>query len=149
MKKLTLLAVPVSLLIGAAAFAVPAETVEARKAYFKSIGGVMKPMSGLAKSFDAEAAKAEADKLRAVLATDIATLFVPGTSDADLPGQTRAMAVIWEKPEDFAAKSTAMTTAGASLIAAADAGDAAAFATAFGQMGGTCKACHDSYRLPE
>ena len=42
-----------------------------------------------------------------------------------------------------------MREAAAELIAVANAGDEAAFGPAFGKLGGTCKACHDSYRIPE
>ncbi|PTE15889.1 c-type cytochrome [Pseudogemmobacter blasticus] len=137
------------LLAGIAYAADPMATITARQDYYKSLGGVMKPMAGLAKSFDAEAAKAEAAKLEAILATDVAPLFAPGTSDAEFPGKTRAMAKIWENGEDVGAKGKAMHEAGAEVIAAANAGDAAAFGAAFGKLGGTCKSCHDAYRVPE
>lgn len=149
MKRFLFAAVPVICAVGlAAAAASPAETVKARQAYFQSLSDAMKGVAPLAKSFDAEAAKAETAKLAAVLATDTAPLFAAGTSDADLPGETRAKAAIWQSMDDFAAKAQVMHTAGEALVAAADAGDASAFAAAFGQMGGSCKACHDSYRLP-
>ncbi len=137
------------LLAGIAYAADPMATITARQDYYKSLGGVMKPMAGLAKSFDAEAAKAEAAKLEAILATDVAPLYAPGTSDAEFPGKTRAMAKIWENGEDVDAKGKAMHEAGAEVIAAANAGDAAAFGAAFGKLGGTCKSCHDAYRVPE
>lgn len=150
MKKLILAAaLPAVLIAGIAAAADPMATVEARQAYFKSLGGAMKAMGPLTKSFDAEAATAEATKLKAILATDSAPLFAPGSSDADLPGKTRAMAKIWDNMDDFGAKGKAMHDAGAALIAAAEAGDGKAFAAAYGQLGGTCKACHDAYRVPE
>ena len=148
MRKVLLAALPAALIAGAA-FADPMATIEARQAYFKSLGGVTKAMGGIAKSFDAEAAKAETAKLEAILATDTAPLFAEGTSDAEFPGKTRAMAKIWTNMEDFGAKGKAMHEAGAELIAASATGDAAAFGAAFGKFGGTCKTCHDDYRVPE
>lgn len=139
----------VALTFGSAALADGMETVKERQAYFKSLGGSMKVMAGLAKAFDAEAAKAEAPKLEAILATDVAPLFAPGTSDEDFPGESRALAKIWSNMDDFGAKGKAMHEAGAVLVAAASAGDAAAFGKAVGAFGGTCKSCHDDYRLPE
>lgn len=139
----------VALTCGSAAFAEGMDTVKERQAYFKSLGGSMKVMAELAKGFDAEAAKAEAVKLEAILATDTAPLFAPGTSDEDFPGDTRALAKIWSNMDDFGAKGKAMHEAGAALVAAANGGDAGAFGKAVGQFGGTCKSCHDDYRLPE
>lgn len=146
--------IPVVAILAAGGIAVaaspdPVRTVEARQGYFKSLGGVMRPMGQLAASFDAEAAKAEASKLEALLATDRRPFFASGTSDADLPGKTRARAAIWENLTDVSDKLRAFETAGNDVVAAANRGDAAAFGAAFGKFGGTCKACHDAYRLPD
>lgn len=149
MRKVIIAATAASLLAGVALAADPLATVEARQEYYKAIGKVMKPMKALAGSFDAEAAKAEAAKLEAALAVDVAPLYTPGTSDADLPGKSRAMAKIWDNMEDVGTKGKAMHEAAAEVIAAANAGDAAAFGAAFGKLGGTCKSCHDAYRVPE
>ena len=146
-----LLALPVAALaLGTAAYASDAkEVIEAREAYFKSLGGSMKAMMGVAKAFDAEAAKAEAAKLEKILATDVAPLFPAGTSSTDFPGETAAKAAIWENMADFGAKGKAMHEAGAAVIVAANAGDGAAFGAALQKLGGTCKACHDDYREEE
>ena len=149
MRRILLATIPAALVFASSAFADPMATVEARQAYFKSLGASMKAMGPLTQSFDAEAAKAETAKLEAILATDTAPLFAPGSSDADLPGKTRAKAKIWEDMENFGAKGKALHEAGAELIAVAQSGDGAAFAAAYGKLGGTCKACHDDYRLPE
>lgn len=143
-----LLALPVAALaLGTVAYASDAKDVlEAREAYFKSLGKSMKAMMGVAKSFDAEAAKAEAANLEKILATDAGPLFAPGTSSTDFPGETEAKASIWANMDDFGAKGKAMHEAGAEVITAANAGDAAAFGAALQKMGGTCKACHDDYR---
>jgi cytochrome c556 len=145
-----LFATAAAALVGSVALAAdPMETVTARQDYYKSLGAVMKPMAALAKDFDAEAAKAEAAKLETALAVDVRPLFAPGTSDAEFPGKSRAMAKLWDNMEDVGTKGKAMHEAAAEVIAAANAGDAAAFGAAFGKLGGACKACHDSYRVPE
>lgn len=145
-----LFAIPLAALaLAGAVHAEGMDTVKARQAYFKSLGGSMKAMAGLAKDFNADAAKAEAAKLEPILATDVAPLFAPGTSDEDFPGDTRALAKIWSNMDDFGAKGKAMHEAGAELVAAANSGDGAAFGAAVGKFGGTCKSCHDDYRLPE
>ena len=145
-----LLALPLTaLVLGTAAYADGMETIEARQAYFKSLGGSMKAMVGVAKAYDATAAKAEAAKLETILAIDVAPFFAPGTSDAEFPGKTEAKASIWSNMDDFGAKGKAMHVAGAEVIVAANSGDAAAFGAALQKLGGTCKACHDDYRAED
>ena len=61
-------------------------------------------------------------------------------------GKTEAKAEIWAKPEDFAAKSRDFTQAARAFQAAANGNDLAAIRTAQGNLGKSCKACHDLYR---
>lgn len=75
------------------------------------------------------------------------TWFPPGTGP-DV-GKTRAKAEIWQKPEDFAAKDAAFVKAAQAFKAAADSGDVAAIKAQAGELGKSCKACHDPYRAPE
>ena len=80
-------------------------------------------------------------------APQIPSLFPPGTGP-DV-GKTMAKAEIWQKPEDFLAKSTAFTAAARAFNTAAQGSDVAAIRAAQGALGKTCKACHDPYRTPE
>ena len=100
--------------------------------------------------------KADAPNLEAVrtsaatiarLAPEVSRWFPAGTGP-DV-GKTRAKAEIWQKPEDFAAKTRAFQSAAQAFDATAKAGDAAAIKASFGELGKTCKACHDPYRAPE
>jgi cytochrome c556 len=61
-------------------------------------------------------------------------------------GKTGAKPEIWQKPQDFAAKLHAFQAAARAFNAAARSGDMAAIKARYGDLGGTCKACHDSYR---
>ncbi len=100
--------------------------------------------------------KADAPNLEAVrtqaatvarLAPQVSRWFPAGTGP-DV-GKTRAKPEIWQKPEDFAAKTRAFQAAARSFDATAKAGDVAAIKASFGEFGKTCKACHDLYRAPE
>ena len=100
--------------------------------------------------------KADAPDLEAVrthsatvarLAPEVSRWFPPGTGP-DV-GKTRAKAEIWQKPEDFAAKTRAFQAATRKFDATAKSGDVAAIKAGFGEVGKTCKACHDPYRSPE
>lgn len=123
----------------------PAAQVAARHDYFDGLNAEMKRLGGVTKAFDATTAKAEAANLSKILSTDFRTLFPAGTSSAEVAG-SRAKPAIWARFDDFQAHEKALKDAGGAVIAAADAGDGAAFAAAFGKMGGACKACHDTYR---
>src|SRR5689334_22383060 len=61
-------------------------------------------------------------------------------------GKTGAKPEIWQKPRDFAAKLHNFQSAARAFNAAAKSGDMAAIKARYGDLGGTCKACHDPYR---
>lgn len=149
MRRFALFSLPAALVLGALSIA-QADTAGAvadRQAYFKSLGQQAKKMGELAKSFDPAAAKAQAAQLAPLLAKDFKTIFPAGTSAREIPGDNEARPEIWANFDDFLKKEAAFKAAGEALVAAAQGTDAKAFAAAMGQMGGTCKACHDAYRL--
>ena len=80
----------------------------------------------------------------AELAPKVSAWFPKGTGP-DI-GKTHAKPAIWEKPEDFAAKTRDFQAAAKKFNATATAGDVAAIKAGFGELGKTCKGCHDSYR---
>lgn len=80
----------------------------------------------------------------ATFAPQIPSWFPPGTGP-DV-GETEAKAEIWQKPEDFAVKAAAFNKAASEFYGAAQGTDIAAIRTAHGNLGKSCKACHDLYR---
>jgi cytochrome c556 len=80
----------------------------------------------------------------ATLAPQVKTWFPQGTGP-DV-GKTDAKAEIWQKPEDFAAKARDLEAAAATFQTAAQGTDVAAIRAAHGNLGKSCKACHDLYR---
>ena len=78
------------------------------------------------------------------LAPQVSGWFPPGTGP-DV-GKTEAKAEIWQKPEDFVAKTRAFQQAAQRFSAAAQGSDLAAIRAAHGDLGKSCKACHDLYR---
>ena len=108
-----------------------------------------------------KAARGELDKdapdfaLIAASATDINARamkieahFPAGTSTAD-GFKTEALPAIWEKPEEFKAAAQKLVDESAKLAAIAGEGDKAATAAQAMAMGGTCKGCHDKFRLDD
>ena len=70
--------------------------------------------------------------------------FPKGTGPAT--GKTGAKPQIWQKPRDFAAKLRGFQAAARAFNAAARSGDMVAIKARYADLGGSCKACHDSYR---
>jgi cytochrome c556 len=64
-------------------------------------------------------------------------------------GKTAALPVIWSKPDEFKAAMKLFSDAAPKLNAAANSGDVGAIKTAFGDVGKTCKNCHDNFRAKE
>jgi cytochrome c556 len=83
----------------------------------------------------------------AELAPKVSAWFPKGTGP-DV-GKTHAKPAIWEKPEDFAAKVRDFQAAAKTFNATSSAGDLTEIKAGFGDLGKTCKACHDSYRAED
>ncbi len=112
---------------------------------YHKIGDAMKIVSRELKGGSPDlAAVRQNAAIIAGLAPQIPGWFPTGTGPE--AGKTEAKAAIWQKPEDFIAKSTAFTAAARAFNTAAQATDLAAIQAAHGTMGKTCKACHDLYR---
>ncbi|MFT0547814.1 c-type cytochrome [Allopusillimonas ginsengisoli] len=101
--------------------------------------GRMAPVAKKEAPFDAEAIRANV----AIFSTIAALPWVaygPGTEGGE------AKSNIWSDAEGFKQKQDDFKQAVTKLDAAAEAGDFDAFRVAFGAVGKSCKACHDSYR---
>lgn len=115
---------------------------------YEAMGDAMKAVSRELKGANPDLAVVRKNAgIIAAFAPQIPSLFPPGTGpDA---GKTDAKAEIWQKPDDFLAKSRDFTAAARAFNAAAQGSDLAAIRAAHGTMGKTCKACHDIYRAED
>ncbi|WP_424938901.1 c-type cytochrome [Aliiroseovarius sp. S253] len=107
----------------------------------KAIGGSMKTLSGMAKgemAFDAAKANA-AVAIIAEKGLPVPALFEANETDP----ATEALPAIWENWDDFVKKSEDMVMAAKGVAEITEQG---ALGAVLGQIGGTCKACHDDYR---
>jgi cytochrome c556 len=128
----------------AAQFAKPEDAIKYRKgaftvmaAHFGRIGAMVNDKA----PWDAKAA-AENAEIVAYMSHLPYAGFIPGTDT----GETKAKPEIWKETDKFKAAATKMQDAVAKLNTVAKGGDKAAIKVAFGDAGGTCKACHDDYR---
>jgi cytochrome c556 len=78
-------------------------------------------------------------------ASELATLFPAGSNVED----SDALPVIWEKPGEFNAAIEKLIAATQKFTTAAESGDKEAIATAFRDVGGSCRGCHDTFRVPQ
>ncbi|MBW6418166.1 cytochrome c [Celeribacter sp. PS-C1] len=129
----------------------PSDVAKARRAFFTLVGFEMSTLGGIAQGkidYDAELASQSAGDLLSLASLHTADYFAPGTSNEDLPGETRAKADIWDDMEGVQEKSMAFYQAVVELNDVAGTG-LDALRPAVGKVGGTCKACHDDYRAAD
>ncbi|MFT4046819.1 MAG: cytochrome c [Solimonas sp.] len=122
------------------------QAMEARHEGFEAIGDAMKKIGDTLKGggqLNPELAAA-AKKINE-LAPQTKTWF-PAGSGPETGRRTGAKAEIWAQPELFAEKRDAFIAAAGKLAALADANDAAGFAAQVGELGQTCKGCHETFR---
>ncbi|REC58638.1 cytochrome c [Rhodosalinus sediminis] len=127
------------------------DIAEARRGYYKLLGSDMAALAAMAKGeveYDAAVAETRARNMQILTTYDRAGLYVPGTSTADLPGETRALPAIWEDMAGVQEDGKAFVAAVEELQAAAGEGRAA-LGAAVQKVGGTCKSCHDDYRAKD
>ncbi|MAP94832.1 MAG: hypothetical protein CMK07_07775 [Ponticaulis sp.] len=125
------------------------EAIEYRQDRFKRVGANFKAVSDEIRSGSPDPAVVAdaATKLRA-LSNQSADWFAEGTGP-EAGFETEALPAIWENPEEFEAARERFQTAALTLSEAADAGDMEAAGAAFAGLGGSCKGCHDNFRLDD
>ncbi|WP_417621097.1 c-type cytochrome [Parasphingorhabdus sp.] len=125
------------------------EQIETREAQLKKMGKAFKTISDQLKSGNPDLAQIRSAAAAVPKeAAGMVDWFPDGTGPAS-GVETEALAIIWEDKTDFNQKIADMQDAAAKLDSAAQGGDTAAIAAAFQTTGGTCKACHDKYRLDD
>lgn len=148
MKKLIAAFIAGSMLAGGFAYAAShADPIMARKEAMKSVGGAMGALGKMAKgemAFDGAAVLAALQQM--TTATDgFADLFPAGSETG---GETTASPKIWEDNAGFTAKLAKFREDVAAATASPPA-DQAALGAALGGLGGNCKGCHETYRIPK
>ncbi|HQS68670.1 MAG: cytochrome C [Novosphingobium sp. 28-62-57] len=126
----------------------PADTIAARQANFKKMGGAMKVIKDeLAGSAD-KAKMAGAAKTIAAMARAQVPLFPKGTG----PGagvKTDALPAIWTDRATFDGHAKKLIAEADKLVMVSGTGNAAAIGAQFKAVGGTCGACHKQFRADD
>ena len=121
------------------------KAIEARHEAMESIGDAMKALGAIARgktAFDADVVREQATTIAEEL-KKASTLFPPGSDKGD--AETFAKPEVWTDAEGFAEAMKSGETAAAALRAVTKETD---FRPALGELGGTCKSCHQRFRLP-
>ena len=123
--------------------------VETRQSVLHLMGWNMAPLGAMARGridFDAARVKTNAARLQALteMMTDAFTADTRGNEVS-----TEALDLIWEQPDEFAAKIDAVIEASNRLVDAAATGDQGAMSKAIGNLGSSCGSCHDDFRVDD
>lgn len=65
----------------------------------------------------------------------------------DSQANTKALPAVWENMDDFMAKMESANMAAATVLLAAQSGDADAYGASLKAMGATCGTCHQTYQM--
>jgi cytochrome c556 len=134
--------------VNAAVPATPAEMLKVRHEHYEELGKNFKKirdeMTAASPNFTALQAAAEVVHKATV---DQPQWFPKGTGPE--AGKTRALPAIWSKPDEFLAAQKKFVDRAPKLLAAAKAKDVEAVKSAFKELGGACKNCHDTFRSPD
>lgn len=128
----------------AAQFQKPEDAIKYRKAAFTVMANHFGRVAAMANGrapFDAAAAQANAD-----LVVTLSKLPYAGFIDGTSSGDTKAKPEVWSERDKFNAAAGKMQEEVVKLSAAAKTGNLDQIKAAVGEVGKSCKACHDNYR---
>ncbi len=124
------------------------KAVAARQGLMKLIVWEAGPLFGMAKGdvpYDAATAETNAKDLDTLTQYGADSLFLPGTSNAEMGDKTAALPSIWEKQTDFVHNFDALREQTANVAAEAGKGQEQ-LAAAVGELGKACGNCHENFR---
>lgn len=125
------------------------KAIKARQAMYQIYGfsiGILGAMAKEKMPYDAAIASEAANNLSVAANLGQSQFWPPGSDNAtEGNARTRALPAIWETYPAITEKADALKTAVAALVPVAGNG-LEALQGAMGDVGGSCKGCHDDYR---
>lgn len=118
-----------------------------RQANFESIGDEFKAIRGQLEGGSPDMAAIEKNAQTISANAALITDHFPAGTGMDSGADTEALESIWEKPAEFETAALDLVKASGGLATITSTGDAAAVGEQVKVMGGTCKSCHDKFRL--
>ena len=126
----------------------PKELQHARHEHYEELGDAFKVVRDQTRGSNPDLAAIKAAAKKVNDASVNQEKWFPAGSGPEA-GKTQALPAIWSKPAEFKAAIKMFSDAAPKLHAAANTGDVAAIKTAFGDVGKSCKNCHDQFRAKE
>jgi len=133
--------------IAVAADLKPEEQIETRQAGYTFMSWNMgKIKANLDGDFSQTQVSAAANAIAGIANSGMGALYGPGT-DKDIGDvKTRVEPALFTEPEEVGRVATAFVEAANNMAEVAAMGDPAEVKEAFGQLGKSCKGCHDKFR---
>lgn len=129
----------------------PEDQIELRQAGFSymswNMGKIKAQVIDGSVEYNQAQVSAAANTIAAIANSGMGALFGPGTEKDIGDLHTRADPALFDNMQDMAQLAGNLGTAATNLAEQAETGDQDAIKVAFGEVGKTCKGCHDKYRL--
>ncbi|MCQ4347980.1 cytochrome c [Pseudomonas stutzeri] len=143
------------LMAGAASLAVaqvsPEDQIKFRKAGYSymswNMGKIKAQVVDGSVAYDQKQVEAAANAIAAIANSGMGALYGPGTEQSVGNQKTRVKPEFFERKEEVAKVAIAFNQAANELARVAVEGDKGAIAKAFGEVGKSCKGCHDQFRM--
>ncbi len=139
--------VALSLAATAGAQEKPEDLIKYRKAGYSFISWNMGKIKGnLEGTYNKDQVVAAANAIAGIANSGMGALYAPGTEKDVGDQKTRVKPEFFTDKDGVAKVAIAFNQAANNMAKVAAEGDAGAVKAAFGELGKTCKACHDDYR---
>ncbi|HDY98781.1 MAG TPA: cytochrome c [Pseudomonas sabulinigri] len=129
----------------------PEDQIEIRQAGFSymawNMGKIKAQVIDGSVEYNQQQVSAAANAIDAIANSGMGALFGPGTEKDIGDLHTRADPALFENMQDMAELAGNLGTAASNLAAKAEAGDQDEIRVAFGEVGKSCKSCHEKYRM--
>ncbi|MCQ4264714.1 cytochrome C [Stutzerimonas stutzeri] len=128
----------------------PEEMVETRQAGYQfmswNMGKIKAQVIDGKEPYDQAKVAAAANAIAAIANSGMGSLYSPDTTTAQLSKATRLKPEFFQNLDEAGQIGRNFTAAANQLAKVAAEGDQAAIKKAFGDVGGSCKSCHDKFR---
>lgn len=148
----TVLALPAGLAMAQEEDETPEDiAIEIRHGHMLNYAANLQRLGAMAQGnadYDAAVAQTAADNLHHLAMIDQSHYWLPGTSSEEMPEESAALPAIWETPDEFQARHTALQEAVANLQSVAGT-DLAGLQGAMQGVGQACGGCHENFRVKD
>lgn len=135
-------------LIAAPLLAAPADTVRSRITAYRELGAAFKAVNDGLRGSEVQTIMIQQSARQIRNAARGQYALFPAGSDASTGVKTAAKPEIWTRPAQFRTAQDNFARAADTFFRAASSGDAAAIRAEARKLGGTCKGCHDTFKVP-